>query len=205
MMTNRQLTRSCQSAFLNRLADWHRHHSYGLYRRTDDFVQWFLLQKSSFDVLVRPAFAMQALAQQESSETITLGDMARTQQGAELWITPEHWSDQQSFLVDMIIDQIKPSITVPLTAATVRDYLEGVPNNHVDFLVARGIASVVLGQNEGGRHHLEQALKQYSQMDVDWAREEAQRIRSWLACSDATLLAKLREDAQAGAELLNLK
>jgi hypothetical protein len=112
--------------------------------------------------------------------------------------------DQERFIED-ILAATQPPITTPLVATVIMDYLKMVPNNQVDFLVARGIASVVLGQNEGGRHHLEQALKQYSQMDVDWAREEAQRIRSWLACSDATLLAKLREDAQAGAALLNLK
>jgi len=105
----------------------------------------------------------------------------------------------------MIIAQVQPPVTAPLTAATVSNYLDVVPNNHVDFLVAKGIAKVVLEQNEQGRYYLKQAHDWYERIATPWAREEEQRIRSWLACSDATLLAKLREDAQAGAALLNLK
>lgn len=204
MTTSHKLAQACQRAVHKRLAGWHKRSSIGVYRRSDDFVQWIILDRTSYGP-IRPTFAIQALATQFPAEALTIGDFVRTAEHNPLSIEWDAWNMDQERFIEDILAATQPPITTPLVATVIMDYLKMVPNNQVDFLVARGIASVVLGQNEGGRHHLEQALKQYSQMDVDWAREEAQRIRSWLACSDATLLAKLREDAQAGAALLNLK
>lgn len=204
MTTPHKLAQACQRAVHKRLAGWHKRSSIGVYRRSDDFVQWIILDRTSYGP-IRPTFAVQALATQFPVEALTIGDFVRTAEHNPLSIEWDAWNMDQERFIEDILAATQPPITTPLVATVIMDYLKMVPNNHVDFLVARGIASVVLGQNEGGRHHLEQALKQYSQMDVDWAREEEQRIRSWLACSDATLLAKLREDAQAGAATLKLK
>ena len=69
-------------------------------------------------------------------------------------------------------------------------------NDHVNFLVVRGIANTVLGNVETGRYLLQQAQDWYQRITTPWAQTEERRISSWLAYSNTTMLSKLREDAQ---------
>jgi hypothetical protein len=204
-MTNaKKIARNCQSACYKQLSGWEKWRSIAIYRRTEDFVQWLLFETLSFQA-VRPSYAIQALATQFTEVSLTIGDFARTDQGTPLYIEWESWSSFHENLMEVVLSEVQPSVTVPLTTQTVIDYLDMVPNNHVNFLVTRGIANIVTGNTDLGRRNLKKAQDWYGQITTSWAREEEHRILSWLELSNETLLSKLREDAQVGATLLKLK
>jgi hypothetical protein len=204
MTTPHKLAQKCQRTVYKQLSGWHKRGSIGVYRRTDDFVQWLIFDPMSFGP-VRPTFSIQALATQFPAEALTIGGYIQDNRGLPLYIEWDDWYSRQEELVRYMITKIEPSVFKALHESIVLEYLGNHTFEHVDELVLYGIALAATGDIDAGKHYFTQALKQYSQMDVDWAREEEQRIRSWLECSDATLLSKLREDAQAGVATLKLK
>ena len=47
-VSSRQLSRKWQALLAQRLSGWIKYGTYGLYRRTEDFVQWLVLDPSAY-------------------------------------------------------------------------------------------------------------------------------------------------------------
>ncbi len=204
MKTSRQLQSNCQSTCLKRLPEWRKRRFYGLYRCTDDFVQWILFEKSRFNIQVVSHYAVQALAEQFPEEALTLGRRVRNVKGGDLWIQPNDWESQPNEIAEAILSQVDPPPLKPLSAQEVIDFLDRLGSEHVSALTTYGIAFVTLGDTDRGYKYFEDAVHSYKKMNVAWAESNQRRIQSWLAHSPDQLLATLRHDAKIGVKLLRL-
>ncbi len=204
-MKNRQLKLNIRAACAAHLPEWRKHRTYALYRRTEDFVQWLIFDISRFDILVVPHYAVQALAEEDPAEALTLGQRVHDSQGTDLWIRPDEWVKNESYLVNQIISQIAPPALEPLTVDAVIKFLNSFGFDHVAAITARGIASIIAGSIDEGQHYLEAAAKWYGSMNPEWAKKKEEHIRTWLACSPDALIKVLRQDAEEGVRTLGLQ
>ncbi|MCL5950927.1 MAG: hypothetical protein M1132_04265 [Chloroflexi bacterium] len=205
MTKNREFVSSCIVACAKRLPGWRKYGRRGLYRRTEDFVQWLHLEPSAFAARTVPQYAVQALAEQLPSVALTLGDRVRDRRGVEFWFEPGDWDTRSSEILESILEQIDPSGFEPLTPQAVIAFLERSGMDHVSAVATRGIAAIVAGSVDEGVHFLREAASWYGRMDIGWARQNEAVVRSWLSASPDDLLSVLRHDAEKGAELLHLK
>ncbi|MDL1895770.1 hypothetical protein FBQ82_05820 [Anaerolineae bacterium CFX7] len=204
MKTSRQLQSKFQSVCLKYLPEWRKRSSYGLYRCTDDFVQWILFDDSRFNVQLVPHYAVQALAEQFPKEALTLGRRVQNARGGDLWIEPDSWQEQENETIRSIMAQVEPPALKPFGAQEVIEFLDRFGVSHVSAMTTYGIALVVLGNVDKGRVYLVHAAHLYKKMKAPWAEQNEQQIQSWLAHSPDELLRILRQDAKKGAKLLRL-
>lgn len=205
MKTKQQLSKDCQAACAARLPGWQKYRSYGLYRRTEDFVQWLFFGVSDYEVQVIPSYGIQPLAIQFPTGTISLGGRVPNSRGADYWISPEEWVAHQPKLVEHILNQIAPSVVEPLSIDSIITFLELFKERDELGMVSYGIATVVAGEFTKGLSYLEKAMTVYERSRLDWSKATAQRLKSWLAYSSDELLAQLRQDAVVGGTILGLK
>ena len=201
----RHLSRTWQTLLAQRLSGWTKHRTYGLYRRTEDFVQWVVLDPSIYDSTLRIHYAVQTLAEQFPTEALTLGDIVRNSQGGELRLSAELPVQDTEQILAAIVGQIAPSVAIPFSAEHVAQFLDTHQFVHGSAILARGVAAVILGDTESGRNLLKAAFDQYHQMPPIWARALADRIHTWLETEDERMLNQVRRDALVGAKLLHLK
>jgi hypothetical protein len=201
----RQLLRKGRSLLSRRLPQWTKYRGHGLYRRTEDFVQWLVLDPSSYKTAFRVHYAVQALAERFPVESLTLGDFVRSDLGIELSFLSESLLKNPDEFVEYTINQVSPTATVPFSARSVDDFLEERKTKHVSALVAQGIAKIAQGDIQLGRTFLCEAVDWYNCIDTPWAKSNLDRIQAWLMANDLVILERLRSDAYVGASLLHLK
>lgn len=204
MKVTRQLQSNCQTACLARLFDWHKRKSYGLFRKTDDFVQWIIFEDSRFNPLIVPHYSVQALAEQFPTEALTLGRRVQSKRGGDLWISAEELNTNQADIIDAIIVQTVPSPLQQLDAQAVAKFINEFGTSHVSALTTYGIACVVLGNIDDARKFLREAAERYKKMSTSWASQNERTLQEWLSTSDEQLMHVLRQEARKGADLLRL-
>jgi len=204
-ISSRQLSRKWQALLAQRLSGWIKYGTYGLYRRTEDFVQWLVLDPSAYEPILRVHYTIQTLAEQFPAADLTLGGIVRNSQGGELRLNAELIVQDVEQTTTAIMIQIAPAITDSFSAESVAQFLDTRQFTHVSAFVGRGIAAVALGDKDLGQHLFRVAFAQYQQMTATWARPLEARVHKWLEIEDKELLNQLRRDALVGAELLRLK
>jgi hypothetical protein len=115
-----------------------------------------------------------------------------------------NWAQRSPKLVKLIVSQVDPPPFQPLTNQAIRHFLTHFKLAHVAVVTALGIAAAVDSEVEQSRRLLEQAAATYERMDVQWAQENENRLRRWLASPSEELLTILRYEAAAGAALLGV-
>lgn len=205
MKAKRQFVKSCQAACAAQLPGWRKRRSYGLYRCTDDFVQWLVFEASNYAVEVVPAYGIQSLAIQFPAEAISLGGRVRDRRGVAYWIRPDEWAERQADLVDCILSQVAPSVFDPLAVRNVHTFLEPFKEQGEFGMLNYGIAAILAGAVVEGRNYVEKAMAVYDRSSLAWSSVLAHRLRSWLSATPEALLTHIRRDALGGATLLALQ
>lgn len=203
--SSRQVSRKLQSLCLNALPLWQKHRTYGLYRCTEDFVQWLIFDSSAYTASVRVQYAIQPLAVQFPAEALTIGDMIRNTDSGELRVDQLQLDENNYKIVQNIIEQVAPSATLAFTIEDVVEYLNHYSKDHVAVLIAQGIAIIAFGEAQQGREIFQVAYDWYQRIDTAWAHIEELRVLSWLNTPDNELISLLRRDAAVGKALLHLK
>lgn len=203
-ISTRQLLRQGQSLLKKELPSWKKYKGYGLYRRTEDFVQWIVLDPSSYESSFRIHYAVQALAERFPVEALTLGDFVRSDMGGEFRVFQETLLKDGSNFTRRVISQIKPLSSIDLTARIIDEFLAERRINHVASPVAQGIAKIMQGQMQEGRLLLEYAIQWYTHMEASWAQENMKCLQQWISADDMSLLQQLKQAAQEGGLLLRL-
>jgi hypothetical protein len=202
-----QLQRQVRDAFQALLPSWLKYRKGGLYRRTEDFVQWLYFDIVEYRIAIRPYFSVQALAAQIPAAAFTLGSEIRSSAGLSTWIEPENWTQERDQILRYVIQQVNPKTAKPLTTELILSYLESLDDNHYCIPIAQGIASIVLGHNEVGRAFFKDARERlmHNSDPAPWVLVEKARIERWLSHGPVTIISALREDAKEGARIVGIK
>lgn len=206
-MKRTQLQRQIRDSCHRRLPSWSKYRKGGLYRRTEDFVQWLYFDIVEYRIAIRPFFSVQDLASQIPAPVFTLGDEIRSPTGFSTWIEPEIWSREREQILDYVVQQVKPVPEKPITTESILQFLLLLGDNHHSFAIAKGIASIVLGNFERGYTFFATARNMLMRNPdpPTWVVVERERIERWLSEGPDTIVSVLREDARQGARILGIK
>jgi hypothetical protein len=206
-MKRTQLQRQVRDACHLLLPSWFKYRKGGLYRRTEDFVQWLYFDIVEYRIALCPFFSVQDLASQIPAPVFTLGGEIRAPNGLSTWIEPENWLHEREQILNYVIQQVKPAPEKLLNTELIFQFLHLLDNNHYRFAIAKGIASIALGDFEGGYSFFEDARSMLMRNPdpPSWVLVERGRIERWLSQGPDTILSVLREDAKEGMQILSIK
>jgi hypothetical protein len=206
-MKRTQLQREVRNACHLLLPSWFKYRKGGLYRRTEDFVQWLYFDIVEYRIALRPSFSVQDLASQIPAPVFTLGGEIRSPNGLSTWIEPDNWLHEREQILDYVVQQVRPSPEKPLTTGSILQFLHLLGDDHHSFAIAKGIALMVLGDFERGYAFFEDArsLLTRNPDPPPWVLVERGRIERWLSQGPDTIVSVLREDAREGMRILRIK
>jgi hypothetical protein len=153
-MKRTQLQRQVRDACHLLLPSWFKYRKGGLYRRTEDFVQWLYFDIVEYRIALRPFYSVQALAAQIPAVVYNLGIEVRSPNGFSTWIEPEMWLHDRVPILDYVIQQVKPPPEEPLNTESILQFVHLLDHDHQDVAVAKGIASIALGDFKRGYAYL---------------------------------------------------
>jgi hypothetical protein len=206
-MKRTQLQRQVRDTCHLLLPSWLKYRKGGLYRRTEDFVQWLYFDIVEYRIALRPFFSVQALATQIPAVVYNLGSEVRSPIGLSTWIEPENWLHGREQILDYMVQKVKPTPGKPITTDSVLQFLHLLDDDHQNVVVAKGIATVVLGDFKQGYAFFEDARSRLMRNPdpPPWVLIEKARIERWLSHSHDMIVSALREDAREGARILGIK
>jgi hypothetical protein len=206
-MKRTQLQRQVRDACHLLLPSWFKYRKGGLYRRTEDFVQWLYFDIVEYRIALRPFYSVQALAAQIPAVVYNLGIEVRSPNGFSTWIEPEMWLHDRVPILDYVIQQVKPPPEEPLNTESILQFVHLLDHDHQDVAVAKGIASIALGDFKRGYAFFEDARSMLMRNPdpPSWVLVERGRIERWLSQGPDTILSVLREDAREGMRILSIK
>lgn len=186
------------------LPKWSAYRGFSLYRRTEDFVQWLTLEISESGELGVPAFGLQPIALQFPYMALSIGGRVIRPGGGDFWFNENDWSVHSQEILNAILREAKPALTEDLDSEKILATISPVVHQNQFNLASYGVALVLFGDQERGRHHLEQAAAIYGASTLEWSLKTAVRIRQWLSVSAEDIFAVLRREATLGAEILKI-